>query len=75
MFCFGGREFTARDPGRRPTYAISSHAVAGVPHMNPTKMGTDVSSGLVFDTHKKEKMKVMIITIYCQVYNTYIAKA
>ena len=36
-----------------PTHRLSSHAVAGVPRVKQRKMGTDVSSGLIF--LKKEK--------------------
>ena len=32
----------------RPTYHLSSHAVAGAPHIKWRKMGIDVSSGLIF---------------------------
>lgn len=43
---FAGSTSAARgspvDPGYRPTQHLSSHAVAGIPHIKYSKMGTDV---------------------------------
>ena len=39
-------------------YCMASHAVAGVPHIKQRKMGTDVSSGLIFLKKKKPKQFV-----------------
>ena len=47
-FCFGSPGFTGSDPRCGPTDDLSSHPVVGVPHIKWRKMGTDVSSGLVF---------------------------
>ena len=46
-------EFTSSDPGHGPTHHLSSHAVAGGPHMKWRKMGMDVSSGPVFLSKKR----------------------
>ena len=43
VLCVDGLEFAGSDPGHGPTHRSSSHAVAGVPHINQRKMGTDVS--------------------------------
>ena len=51
-FCFSSPGFTSSDPGCGPTHSLSSHAVAGVPHKNQRKMGTDVSSGPVLLSKK-----------------------
>ena len=47
--------FASPDPGRGPMHCLSSHAMEGVPHTKYKKMGTDVSSGLIF--LKKRSLK------------------
>lgn len=53
MLCCGGLGFACSDPGCRPTYHLSSSAVSGVLHIKQSKMGTGVSSGLIFFSKKK----------------------
>ena len=42
-----------RIPGVDMALLSKSHAVAGIPHIKYRKMGTDVSSGPVFLSHKR----------------------
>ena len=53
MFCFSSPGFTGSDPGCGHRHDSSSHAVVDVPHIKERKMGTDVSSGLVFLSKKR----------------------
>ena len=45
---FSSQRFIVWDPGCGPTHCLSSHAVAGILHPKYRKMGTAVSSGLIF---------------------------
>ena len=58
IICFSSLGFAGSDPRCRPMHCLSSHAVAGVPHIKWRKMGQsssakrgglglDVSSGLI----------------------------
>ena len=49
----GGPVFTGSDPRCEPTHCLSSHAVAGIPHIKQRKMTRDVSSGPVFLSKKR----------------------
>ena len=42
------------DPRCGPMHCLSSHAVAGVPHVKERKTGMEVSSGRVFFSKKEE---------------------
>ena len=54
MLCFGGPGFTISDSQRRPTHHLSSHAVAGIPHIKWREMDTDVNSGSIFLSKQEE---------------------
>ena len=48
-----GLGFSGLDPGHGPMHCLSSHALAGVPHIRYRKMGTDVSSEPIFLSKKR----------------------
>ena len=48
----GGLGFACSDPRHKPTHCLSRHAVAVIPHVKQRKVGTDVSSGLIFPPKK-----------------------
>ena len=53
MLSFGGPGFASLDPRHGHMHHLSSHAVAGIPHIKQEKMGTRVSSGPIFLKKKK----------------------
>ena len=55
-FSSGCPRFTGLDPGCGLIHRLSSHAVAGIPHIKQKKMGTDISSGPVFLSKKRQWM-------------------
>ena len=56
---FGGPGFACWDPRHSLAQCLSSHAVAGIPHITLRKMGTDVSSGPVF-LSKKDWLWILV---------------
>ena len=57
---FGGPGIVGSDPGCRPMHGLSSHDVAGVPHIKLRKMVTNVSSGPLSLSKKEEDWQWML---------------
>ena len=57
MLCFSGLGFTGLDPGRRPTPLIKPCCGSDPHKKKEKKIGTDVSSGPIFLTQKREREK------------------
>ena len=59
-----GLGFARLDPGCGPMYHLSSHAMAGVPHIKKSKMGMDVSSGLIFLKKINKQKEIYLLYIH-----------